>query len=331
MAESAFDFLAQCNRDLLDPILRAEHYVYDDPVTSLFRTRQFVEFLVFKRLLNAPSMSQRLLQKDEKLRDAIRKLAASGRLCGDDFAFLEDVRQLGNDAVHQNRGSESAALRALARCYALAVKHLAPQTMGPTKVRPSYRYPPRPTSRPAKHIRPGLRAWVIRPYPHYQDCREVFRTKRLIAIGWHRLGGFAHLTVEQLRDHLETTFPENRSRWDRDLETILLFRDTMQVNDLVVMAPYHRDDDTVAIGQVATAYRYRPASQPDQVVCAQQRGVVWHSLQEPRQQIPDAVQRSIRKLTLVETDVHDLLEFCEHRGFKLRLESHEVARSARRG
>lgn len=319
MQESSFLFLAARHHDLLEPILRAESYAHQDPVTSLMRTRQFLELFVLRHLLDERIVRQCGRPGDGLLKNALQRACNDGYLADSEHRLLDAVRQWGNDAVHLNRGGVSEALKALSRCYATAARVLGAEL--PAAQRPPSRYKelPQTLALPAVVPAPGLRAWVIRPYPHYTDCREVFRRRGIIAIGWHLLGSLEALTAEQVTQRLQAEFPNNQSRWDRDLETILLFRDTIRRHDLVIMAPYRKDEDRVAVGQVDGKYRFRPSQNKDDMVLAQQRSVTWHGLQEPRSSLPESIQRCIRKLTLVETDVHDLLGYCEKRGFKLRL------------
>lgn len=318
MNKSSFLFLATRHHDLLEPILRAESYAHHDPVTSLMRTRQFLELFVLRHLLDEVVVTQCGRPGDGLLKNALQRALNDGYLTDDEHRHLNEIRQWGNDATHRNHGSVAEALTALSRCYSACARVLGSEL--PAFQRPPSRYKPvsPPTTRPAGMPAQGLRAWVIRPYPHYTDCRAAFRQRRLIAIGWHLLGGLEGLTVEQVMQRLQATFPKNQARWDRDLETILLFRDTMRRHDLVIMAPYRKDEERVAVGQVDGKYKFRPSQDKHDLVLAQQRSVIWHGLDEPRNGLPDSIQRSIRKLTLVETDVHDLLGYCEERGYKLR-------------
>lgn len=319
MQESSFLFLATRHHDLLEPILRAESYAHQDPVTSLMRTRQFLELFVLRYLLDERIVTHCGRPGDGLLRNALQRARNDGCLTDSEHRLLDEVRQWGNDAVHLSRGGVSEALKALSRCYATAARVLGAELPAAQKPPSRYREFPQALVRSAVVPTPRLRAWVIRPYPHYTDCREAFRQRRIIAIGWHLLGSLEALTAEQVMQRLQTEFPRNQSRWDRDLETILLFRDTIRRHDLVIMAPYRKDEDRVAVGQVDGKYRFRSSHDKDNMVLAQQRSVVWHGLQEPRSSLPESIQRSIRKLTLVEVDVHDLLGYCEERWYKLRL------------
>lgn len=318
MQESSFLFLGTRHHDLLEPILRAESYAYQDPVTSLMRTRQFLELFVLRHLLEGGIFIQCSRSGDSLLKKALQRALDNGVLTANEHRLLDEVRQWGNDAAHRNRGGISEALKALSRCYCASARVLGAELSAAH--RPSLRYKevPKALARPAILPARGLRAWVIRPYPHYTDCRENFRRRRVIAIGWHLLGSLEALTAEQVMQRLQAEFPNNQARWDRDLETILLFRDIMQRDDLVIMVPYRKDEPRVAVGQVDGEYRFRFSQNKNDMVLAQQRSVVWHGLREPRSSLPESIQRGIRKLTLVETDVHDLLGYCEERGYKLR-------------
>lgn len=166
MNKSSFLFLATRHHDLLEPILRAESYAHHDPVTSLMRTRQFLEFFVLRHLLDEVVVTQCGRPGDGLLKNALQRALNDGYLTDDEWRHLDEVRQWGNDAAHCNRGSKAVALAALSRCYSVSVRVLGSEF--PASQRPPSRYKsvPPPTTHPAVMPARGLRAWVIRPYPH---------------------------------------------------------------------------------------------------------------------------------------------------------------------
>jgi hypothetical protein len=318
MDNSDFAFLAHRHHRLYESIERAEQYVHSDPVSSLMRARQFIEFMVLGPLSSDSSKLSRAFPHEGRLQNAIEQLRRDNKITKAECESLTYVRQHGNDAVHNGYPDCDSAIRALKDCYFLAVRRLWQSESGRCPDPKAYRCPPRPAVITASARSISWRAWIIRPYPHYQDCREAFRKESIIAIGWHILGRLTGASSEELAQRLQAHFPENEGRWGRDVETILLFRDAISVNDLVVMAPYHRDESTVAVGQVSGPYEFRKSGSANRTVYAQQRRVRWLHTHVSRMDLPATVQRNIRKLTLVETSASDLLSFCQQRGYPLR-------------
>jgi len=98
----------------VDPLLehqgaQAERYVFEDPVTALFRLRQFAETMAQQ----AAATTGLYATRDEPQHELLRRLR-DGRVIDREVADLfHAIRQVGNRAVHQNEGTRRDALRAL--------------------------------------------------------------------------------------------------------------------------------------------------------------------------------------------------------------------------
>ena len=323
MVRSDFYFLDDGEHNTLyDLIVSAEQYVYSDSVVSLFRARQFIEFLVIGRF-SLDASHQRGAREYPDLEDVIRNLKIEREITRADFDRLTFVRMRGNKAVHKNCGSPDEAIAALKECYFLALDWLWPSAGGPMPSHVSYRPPLRSVDGSSIDPQFAPRAWIIRPYPNHEDCSDIFLRDNIMAIGWNRLGELSStISKEMLAKRLaalaeRTGLDLDRYRLDRDLETILLFLKEIRKCDLVVMAPYSDHSKQVAIGQVRGNYVFGKSASEKLANCAQQRKVMWFDKEVDRRLLPFTVKKNIRKLTLVETNAKDLLEFCRKQKYKL--------------
>ena len=324
MERSDFDFLKDGTHDELHDIITGaeQHYAHSDSVVSLFRARQFMEFLVLGRF-SAEISHLRGDRKYPDLEIVIDNLRKVGEITKTQFDRLTFVRIHGNEAVHKNLGQSHLAHAALKECYSLALDWLWPGAGGPKPSHDSYQPPPRPVTvrRSIDPVSPP-RAWIIRPYPNHEDCSDIFLHENIMAIGWNRLGELSSTISKEMLARRLAALAEragidlDRYRLERDLETILLFLKEIRKCDLVVMAPYSDRSKLIAIGQVRGRYEFRKSESKKLADCAQQRKVKWFP-EFDRKLLPETVRRNIRKLTLVETNANDLLAFCREQGYKL--------------
>ena len=94
----------------------AETHVFDDPNTSLIKSRQFGEALA------SDLVSRGRVRVDGAAQfDRLKSLDREGYLHGDVGTAFHEVRTLGNDANHKGHDSADDAFRALRSCFRLGV------------------------------------------------------------------------------------------------------------------------------------------------------------------------------------------------------------------
>ncbi len=97
--------------------VKAERYVFEDPVTALFKLRQFGEVLAQQ----AAASTGVFVSADEPQVDLLRRLK-DARVIDYEVADLFHVlRKAGNQAVHDNQGTQRDALHALRIAWKLGV------------------------------------------------------------------------------------------------------------------------------------------------------------------------------------------------------------------
>jgi type I restriction enzyme R subunit len=97
--------------------VKAERYVFDDPVTALFKLRQFGEVLAQQ----AAASTGMFVSGEEPQVDLLRRLK-DARIIDYEVADLFHVlRKAGNQAVHDNQGTQRDALHALRIAWKLGV------------------------------------------------------------------------------------------------------------------------------------------------------------------------------------------------------------------
>jgi hypothetical protein len=164
-------------------------------------------------------------------------------------------------------------------------------------------------------------AWVVRPYPHYKDRRREFLSAGIIAVGWWPLGGIGNASRTDVMAKLQLDYPEREARWAYDLGVLLRFRDEILDGDLVVMAPYTKDDHRVAIGLVAGPYHFVAAVANESGGYPHQRTVQWFPIGAapelvPRKDLPDRVVVTLNhRAIIVRTACAALANFCEDKGW----------------
>ncbi|MEU9029298.1 DEAD/DEAH box helicase family protein [Streptomyces sp. NPDC048383] len=94
----------------------AESHVFDDPNTSLIKSRQFGEALAEELVSRG-----RVRVEGSTQFDRLKALDREGYLHGDVGNAFHEVRTLGNDANHKGHDSAEDAFRALQTCFRLGV------------------------------------------------------------------------------------------------------------------------------------------------------------------------------------------------------------------
>lgn len=106
---SNFEILARYDEQLLRLGMLAERYFPEDPNTSILKMRQFAEAL-------AQHLASRVgiyTSSEEAQYELLRRLQDQGSLPREVFQLFDEVRRLGNRAVHELAGDHRAALSAL--------------------------------------------------------------------------------------------------------------------------------------------------------------------------------------------------------------------------
>lgn len=112
-----FAFLATVEPSLVQLAARAERYVFDDPVVSLVKTRQFGEVLAQQVAAHTGMYASPAEQQS----DLLRRLRDRRVIEGEVADFFHSIRVAGNKAVHDNYGDQRDALRQLRMAWSLAV------------------------------------------------------------------------------------------------------------------------------------------------------------------------------------------------------------------
>jgi type I restriction enzyme R subunit len=112
-----FGFLAAVEPSLVPLAAKAERYVFDDPVASLMKTRQFGEALA----QNVAAHTGMYASPTEQQVDLLRRLRDQRVIDGEVADFFHSIRIAGNKATHENYGSPRDALRQLRMAWSLAV------------------------------------------------------------------------------------------------------------------------------------------------------------------------------------------------------------------
>jgi hypothetical protein len=314
MPESSFEFLRAANTELYTIALRAEQYPYSDPVTSLMRSRQFIEFVA--KLADPDQLSGGERKERPTLEQRIDDLRCAGIISYELSRALHEIRTEGNDAAHLNRGDPGTALEKLRQCHRAAVWFAWRSGADAASHIRTYSQPEPPTGWSGAPSGSRGRAWIIRPYPHYVDRRKEFLRNRVIAIGWWSIGNISNTDPGQVLERLKHHFKGRRHRWNSDRDTILAFRDGIKTGDLMIMAPLLMHSKNVAVGEVIGKYLYVKARASEKAGWAHQRPVRWFTEGIDRQALPDSVRANFVRATLVPTDHSALAGFCRKQGWR---------------
>lgn len=97
--------------------VKAERYVFEDPVTALFKLRQFGEVLAQQ----AAASTGMFVSSDEPQVDLLRRLKDARIIDFEVADLFHALRKAGNQAVHDNQGTQRDALHALRIAWKLGV------------------------------------------------------------------------------------------------------------------------------------------------------------------------------------------------------------------
>lgn len=117
MRMSNFQFLASHDPLLAQVGVLAERYCYEDPVTSLTKTRQLAEFIT-DHVAAQVGLYQR---GDDNQASRLRALEYQGFLPAATARHFHSIRKAGNDAVHRHQGTVSDALHYLKLAHAVSI------------------------------------------------------------------------------------------------------------------------------------------------------------------------------------------------------------------
>ena len=104
-----FDFLSVHDAKLVRLGAQAERYFREDPVTAIFKLRQFAE-LMSKQIAAHHAL---YIGERETFDDTLRRLSYERIIPKEAADVFHALRKLGNNAAHQDQGSHSEALTAL--------------------------------------------------------------------------------------------------------------------------------------------------------------------------------------------------------------------------
>ncbi|MER9231246.1 type I restriction-modification system endonuclease [Mesorhizobium sp. M0622] len=114
---SNFMFLATHDQRLVTLGVFAERYFRDDPSTAIFKLRQFAELMA--KLIAARHAAYR--DERETFNDMLRRLSYERIIPREVADLFHALKNVGNDAVHEIRGSHSNALIALKNARSLGI------------------------------------------------------------------------------------------------------------------------------------------------------------------------------------------------------------------
>ena len=113
---SNFAFLSAHDAQLVQLGALAERYFRDDPVTAIFKLRQFAELL--SKMIAA---HHALLDERDTFEETLRRLFYDRIVPKEAADIFHTLRKLGNAAAHETRGNHSDALAALKLARQLGV------------------------------------------------------------------------------------------------------------------------------------------------------------------------------------------------------------------
>ncbi|HAK31398.1 MAG TPA: type I restriction-modification system endonuclease, partial [Sphingobacterium sp.] len=115
MAVSNFQFLEQEYPLLFNLAQAAEYNLYQDPATSLFKLRQYGEYMA-KQIFETYGIE---LPEDTKFQNLIYNLRSQGILPSNVIDHFTILRKQGNDAVHEYVGTTADATSSLFSAFKL--------------------------------------------------------------------------------------------------------------------------------------------------------------------------------------------------------------------
>jgi type I restriction enzyme R subunit len=139
-----FGFLLEHEPLLVLDGATAESYIYTDPNASLFRARRFGEVLARKLV----SITGTPVKGDRQI-DRLVALTQAGVIVADIRHAFDEIRKLGNEAVHGHFGEVRVALTAVRTCFELGVWFHRAVTRSREPLAYISPPPPDPAARPA--------------------------------------------------------------------------------------------------------------------------------------------------------------------------------------
>ncbi|QNL48950.1 type I restriction-modification system endonuclease [Olivibacter sp. SDN3] len=115
MAETSFHFLEEEFPLLFNLAKAAEYNLYQDPTTSLFKLRQYGEYMA-KQIFDTYGMD---LPEDSKFQNLVYLLRNQGILPSNVYDYFTILRKQGNDAVHEYKGTTDEATSSLFSAFKL--------------------------------------------------------------------------------------------------------------------------------------------------------------------------------------------------------------------
>lgn len=159
-----FGFLASSLPSIYPFIVRAERYLFDDPNTSMLKSRQFAEGLTQRIAASAGVYYSR----EDSQFDLINRLENKGYLSRENAQLLHTIRQTGNDANHQFVEERRDAFKLL------RLSHRISMWFYTAFIDPQKRFnkfiPPSPPKDPAA-ITQGLKAEIQRLTEEYAKAK----------------------------------------------------------------------------------------------------------------------------------------------------------------
>ncbi|HAZ13261.1 MAG: type I restriction-modification system endonuclease [Bdellovibrionales bacterium GWA2_49_15] len=110
-------FLKNYEQSLVDVFDKAERYVFSDPSTSLFKTRQFAEMLAQYTAVKV-GIAEWEASNQTELLSVFKRKGVFGELA---LNLFHSIRKAGNKAVHDNKGAADEALAHLKMAWELSL------------------------------------------------------------------------------------------------------------------------------------------------------------------------------------------------------------------
>jgi predicted Mrr-cat superfamily restriction endonuclease len=136
-----------------------------------------------------------------------------------------------------------------------------------------------------------VKAWLVRPKPHNINRIREFLDEKIIAIGWPELSSLIGKTEENIKTELKS-HPRNYTpdQLGAAASTVNKFVNEMRINDIVVVP----DGSNIYFCKIIGEYYYDPTKSSQSQGYPHQRKVEWIKGPVRRDDIPEALRKSLR-------------------------------------
>ena len=229
-----FGFLGTDNPKLLRAIVSAECHVFTDPVSALFRIRQFAELLVSE----VSAIHGRHINKDhgDTFYTVTRDLYHRNQLPREIYNMLTTIRKDGNDAVHEVEGNQREALSNLSMAHKIATWFNRTHDRY-SKLKPhTFRPPPKPKNESARLEKEleELRAQLLAANERNQSLQEEAEGEVELRQRAEREAQEAYAEAEAAMELAEETAEEaerEQAEWQTRLDNLRVLSEQRTVEE----------------------------------------------------------------------------------------------------